>query len=138
MSAAPRHVLITGADGFLGRHLAARLIAGTAPDAPLGRLTLAGLDFDRAYTDPRVEVVTGDLGDNQVIARAVQHAPDLVFHLAAVTSAHAERDFERGLQVNTIATLKILEALRQQDRGATVVLPQHDRGVRATLPLGRR
>lgn len=117
------HVLITGADGFIGRNLAARMLANPRVVPGLERLTLAGLDFDRQYDDPRVEVVAGDLGDNQTIARAVQHAPDLVFHLAAVTSAHAERDFERGLQVNTIATLKVLEALRQQERGATVVFP---------------
>ena len=118
-----RTVLITGADGFIGRNLAARLLADEHAVRSLGRLVLAGLDFDRQYGDPRVEVVAGDLGDNQTIASAVRHAPDLVFHLAAVTSAHAERDFERGLQVNTIATLKLLEALRQQDRGATVVFP---------------
>jgi nucleoside-diphosphate-sugar epimerase len=39
---------------------------------------------------------------------------DIVFHLAAVVSSEAERDFDLGMRVNLATTMQLLEACRHQ------------------------
>jgi nucleoside-diphosphate-sugar epimerase len=107
-------VLITGAGGFVGRALVARLLrdglADTAPEAI--RVVL----LDRRLPDvPRpsnVEVFEGDLLDRELLARALSADASHVFHLASVPGGAAEADFELGLRVNLQATVELLERLR--------------------------
>ena len=112
-------VLITGGAGFLGDRLARALLAldglplaGAAPRR-VEQLVLV----DRAQprpdlvADARVTPVTGDLGD---LLPAVLDGVDLVFHLAAVVSSEAERDFDLGMRVNLTTTMELLEACRRQ------------------------
>lgn len=112
-------VVITGGAGFIGRRLAERL---------LRRGTLAGRDgrqeaidelvlFDavspaRLIEDPRVRSVTGDIADRATVARLIDKAVRTVFHFAAVVSAEAETDTDKGLRVNLDGTRHVLEACR--------------------------
>ncbi|RYF77653.1 MAG: NAD-dependent epimerase/dehydratase family protein, partial [Comamonadaceae bacterium] len=108
-------ILITGAAGFVGQALVRRLCQ---PDAALAleQLTVVDLALDAATlpAHPALRVVQGSITDAAVRADALQSQPDLVFHLAAITSGQAEREFELGLQVNLQATLALFEALRAQ------------------------
>ncbi len=91
----PRRILVTGAGGFVGRHLMAAL--GQAwPDADL----VAG-----AF----------DICDRAGVTAALRQArPDACVHLAAVTAVPtARRDPERAWQVNLHGTLNIAEAIRE-------------------------
>ncbi len=47
--------------------------------------------------------------------------PDVVFHLAAVVSAEAEADFDRGMAVNLDATRHLFEAIRHSPAAPRVV-----------------
>lgn len=74
------HVLVTGATGFIGRHLVERLIAArehvkafVRPASNVAWLDTLG-----------VEVTRGDLGDAHAIERAADKC-GVVFHLAAKT-----------------------------------------------------
>jgi len=116
------NVLITGGDGFLGRALAARLRDGRRFGS-LRRLTLLGLEFDTPSEDVRARQITGSITDSAVIADALSPPPDLVFHLAAVTSGEAEARFDAGLRVNVNGTISLLEALREQRQNAVVLFP---------------
>ena len=90
-------VLITGADGFVGRHLQAALAGHTLLAAP----------FD----------VT-DRGATEAAVR--QAAPDAVVHLAAIAApAEAGRDPARAWEVNLGGTLNLAEAVLAHARGAT-------------------
>lgn len=83
-------ILVTGASGFIGRHLVGRLLA-------LGhrvRVLVRRPPDDTRLRDPRVEVVQGDLGDSAVVARAVE-GTRLIYHLGAAMRGSVE-DFERG------------------------------------------
>ncbi len=116
-------VLITGAGGYVGRALAARLRA-RPPMPPLESLTLLDLRFennDDALDDGRTQRISGDLRDADVLARAMDPAPSLVFHLAGITSRQAEADFELGLQVNVIGALSLFEHLRMFGQQPVVV-----------------
>ena len=116
--------LITGISGFVGQHLCEHLRA----EHP--EVELFGLRRWRSETpvaaapDPRVRVVEGDLLDAPSLARALQASrPDVIFHLAASSSVASSWDTPAEmLQVNVLGTLHLLEAVRQMDLDAPVVL----------------
>lgn len=112
------HIVITGGAGFLGRQLAKSLLdqssfATTTDAVELQKLTLFDMmPPQNTPSDPRVEIVTGDIREPQVLASLVTPDVDLIFHLAAVVSGEAEANFELGMQVNLAATQNLLERCR--------------------------
>lgn len=121
-------MLITGGAGFLGRKLAATLLADPVlPDGGGGRLEVEELvlldrvgatppEAGRASGDvrsPRVEAVQGDLGDAARLIADPDRPVDAVVHLAAVVSAGAEADFDLGYRVNLDGTRALLDACRK-------------------------
>jgi len=83
-------VLVTGAQGFVGRHLLAQL-------------------GDRARP---VEV---DVTDAKAVAREVAAAPRAVVHLAALSSVGSSwEDAGETWRVNVVGTVNVLEAARTQ------------------------
>lgn len=113
-------VVITGGGGFLGIRLAKALLAQpvlTALDGgrrELSKLVLLDAAFPATVpSDPRLEVVRGDVSDDATLARVVTTDIGAVFHLAAVVSAGAEADFDLGLRVNLKGTERLLERLRR-------------------------
>jgi D-erythronate 2-dehydrogenase len=115
-------IVITGGAGFLGTRLARKILdRGTLTDAggrvrEISAVTLLDVAAPATFADPRVNVVTGDLADPAVIARAVTADTDTVFHLAAVVSGQAEADFDIGMRVNLDATRALLERCRTLTR----------------------
>lgn len=109
------HILITGANGFVGKALVTRLLADTpALPRPLRRLTLMDLSFAAAPDDGRVQQLPGSITDPALIGQAFAQPVDLVIHLASVPGGAAERDALLGRQVNLDATVGLLEAARLQ------------------------
>jgi nucleoside-diphosphate-sugar epimerase len=117
-------ILITGAEGFIGRALVQRLLTLGAPaqlsSEPL-ELVLVDRNFSSAPTDPRVTARQGDLADSALLEQAVGAGVECVFHLASVTGGAAEADFELGMRANLHATLALLEVLRRQKSQARLV-----------------
>lgn len=121
------HVLITGGTGFIGKQLAAELLRmdefpfeGAAAEN-IDKITLFdAFAGDRKWSDPRVEVIVGDIGDAQTVARIVERA-DIVWHLAAVVSSDAEANFDLGMKVNLQGMLNLLAALRAKGTRTRIV-----------------
>jgi nucleoside-diphosphate-sugar epimerase len=111
------HVLVTGADGYVGRALSRAL----AQRRGAGTLTLLDLRLDDAPRGPGIRHVVGDLGDAAVREAATTPAPDLVFHLAGITSRLAEEQFELGLRANVSHAIALFERLRAQARAPVLV-----------------
>ena len=104
--------LVTGAGGFVGAHLSARLAAdgwevtGTVRPGSAGR-----------RLDPRVRPVAVDLGDREAtagLARSV--APDMVFLLAASRAAATPAERAATMAVNATTGAWLVDELRDHCR----------------------
>jgi dTDP-glucose 4,6-dehydratase len=110
-----RTVLVTGAGGFIGSHLAERLVEAGATTRALVRYTSTGTLgwLERSPVRDSIEVFAGDICDAAVVERAVRDA-DVIFHLAALIgipySYHAPASYVR---TNIEGTLTVLEAVRR-------------------------
>jgi nucleoside-diphosphate-sugar epimerase len=114
------HVLITGANGFIGQALTRRLLndaARPAGLAPIDRLTLVDLSFEGPDA-AQVRRLSGSIGDPAVVARAFDTPVDVLFHLASIPGGAAEQNFDLGRQINLNATFDLLEASRAQSVGS--------------------
>ena len=117
------HVLVTGAAGFVGQALVDRLL-GDSPGTlrPVSRLTAVdqrfGSDAQAWAADVRVALREGDFGAPALLDAVLAEPADLVFHLASVPGALAEREPALGTRVNLHATLALFERLAAERTGA--------------------
>jgi nucleoside-diphosphate-sugar epimerase len=119
-------VLITGAAGFIGQRLVARLQRDArALAASLEELVLVDLKAphqERAlarFARPaalKVRWLEGDITDAKVLEQAVRAGLDCVFHLASVPSGAAEANYPLGLRSNLDGTRMLLDAMRTLSR----------------------
>lgn len=108
-------ILVIGAGGMLGAKLIARLVQdGAIGGQEIAHLTRADMmPCAPLAADFSVETVACDLSAPGVAAQLMQQKPDLIFHLAAVVSGEAERDFDKGYRINLDGTRYLLEAARE-------------------------
>jgi nucleoside-diphosphate-sugar epimerase len=109
------HIAIIGAAGMIGRKLSERLVAdGSLDGHAVNRLTLVDvIEPGRpAGFAGRVDASAVDISVPGQAARIVGTRPDVIFHLAAIVSAEAELDFEKGYGINLEGTRALFEAIR--------------------------
>ncbi len=99
-------VLVTGAGGFIGRHLVRRLLG----ESQRVRAFVRRDPPAEWLNDSRVEVVLGDLGDPETVERAVA-GTEIVYHLGAAMSGRPE-DFQRGTTTGTLNVVNTVLAHR--------------------------
>ncbi|MCW8085258.1 NAD-dependent epimerase/dehydratase family protein [Sabulicella glaciei] len=131
-------VLVTGAAGFIGRHLAGALLeSGTLGGVPLREIVLTDLQAPGAPQGSPVPVAacSGDLRDPALLeALFGAQGFDSVFHLAASLTGAAEADLGHGLSVNLLALLGLLERCRGQGRTARLVFASSIAAFGGALP----
>jgi D-erythronate 2-dehydrogenase len=119
-------ILILGGGGFLGQKLALALIR-------LGKLKINGSSlkkikhlilFDNKMPETvqasvlnqdkgiKIEALEGDICHKKTMTAVLKKKPDVIFHLAAIVSGEAEKNFELGMNVNLHANIQLLEILR--------------------------
>ncbi|TQS70854.1 SDR family oxidoreductase [Rhodobacteraceae bacterium] len=111
------HILIIGAAGMVGRKLTQKLVKdGTVGDQAITRLSLVDVVEPQAPADFTGEVrcITADLSDQGAAETLVESRPDVIYHLAAIVSAEAEQDFEKGYRINLDGTRALFDAIRQE------------------------
>ena len=112
-----RKVLITGANGFVGKYLIEKLLSedcqvyGTVLDGDL-------------YADSRVNFYHLDLTDTVETKKLIEKVqPDIIFHLASQSSVKMSWDKPQlTFNVNVIGTINLLEGIRICNPSARIIL----------------
>src|SRR3954452_4965052 len=117
------HVLVIGAAGMVGRKLIERL----AREGRLGERTIAHLTA-ADVVDPGVVAAcrgcplplnpaVGAVSEPGEPEKPVAGRPDVIFHLAAIVSAEAEAEFDKGYRINLDGTRHLIDAIRHVGGG---------------------
>jgi len=113
-----RRVLITGADGFLGRSVVAQL--AQLPDIDCV-VALDVRDVPESRRVPGVTYLAQDIRDPQLRETLAAHSIDAVVHLAAIVTPGAGSNRELEYSVDVLGTKNVLEACVASGVGHLVV-----------------
>ncbi len=107
-------VVVTGASGFIGSHMARRLVQEGAQVYILAR---ESSDLWRIHDElDRVKMVPGDIRDRGTLAKAMgKIQPDYVFHMAAYGVDSRQRDWFQATETNVLGIVNLVSALRDTD-----------------------
>jgi dTDP-L-rhamnose 4-epimerase len=111
-------VLITGGAGFIGSHLADRLLADGNEVRALDNLDpQVHPEGERPeYLDPEVELQAGDVRDHDAVRRALDGVDAVVHFAAAVGVGQSMYEIERYTSINAIGAAVVLEeAIERRD-----------------------
>ncbi len=138
-------LLVTGADGFVGRHLVraaltvgTTVIAAVLPDAELPE------EWLQPDAESLVEVVRADLTVEADVQRLARVSADAVVHLAAIASGVAARkDPVAAMQVNGTGSVWLMAALAESGNRPRFLFastgelygPGHDLPIPETAPV---
>ena len=116
---AGRSILVTGAGGFIGSHLAEALVRAGASVRAFVRYTSRGDHGWLEAADPDVvselEIYRGDLANPEAVSGAVA-GRDVVFHLGAlIPIPYSYRHPREFVTANVDGTLNVLEAARRAE-----------------------
>lgn len=119
MISTPDRLLITGAAGFIGYHLASRLLAETDASLVLVDNLFRGQmddEFKTLVANPRVTFLTLDLTRPEAY-EALGSGYTHVYHLAAVNGTNLFYEMPHEvLRINTATTLHLLDWFREHNR----------------------
>jgi dTDP-L-rhamnose 4-epimerase len=117
-----RRALVTGGAGFVGSHVADRLVAHGVEVVVLDALLASAHAGPPEGLDPRVELVTGDVRDPETVRRALRGV-DAVSHQAAMVGLGVDfGDATRYVAHNALGTAALLEAMHRVGFGGRLVV----------------
>jgi UDP-glucose 4-epimerase len=115
-----RRILITGGAGFIGSHLAERLLAGNEV-VVLDTFRRDALTGANLATHPRLSVVRGDVLDAATVRAAMQGC-DAVVHMASIAGVDTVmKNPVLTMRVAMLGTMHVLEAAQAQGNVARLI-----------------
>ena len=114
-------VLITGGTGFLGSHLADKLLAEDYKVILMGRGTSLN-NISHLLGNKKVEFVKGEITNADDVRKALDNA-DIVFHLAAFTNVKESiNEPKKDFDTSVTGTIILLESMRRQKKDKLVYI----------------
>ncbi|HNR78301.1 MAG TPA: NAD-dependent epimerase/dehydratase family protein, partial [Parvularculaceae bacterium] len=128
--------LITGGAGFIGSHLAERLIADGAKVAILDDMSTGSPDNLKAVANsPKLSVTVGDILDAALVDRMTADC-DLVVHLAAAVGVRLiMEEPKRSLLTNVAGTEHVLESADKHRKRVLIASTSEVYGKASKLPF---
>jgi nucleoside-diphosphate-sugar epimerase len=121
-------VIITGGGGFLGSQLATKILDKGTLTGPSGeqetieQMALIDTHFAAPQTDKRIQEITGDISEKDVIESAIGGATDVsIFHLASMVSGECEERYNDAIRVNLDGGRNVFNAARAVEGRPRVV-----------------
>ncbi len=108
-------VLIIGGAGMVGQKLAKALAVDPSIAPKISEMVLYDVvEAHKIEAAFPVKTMTGSLADPAQAPVLAAMKPDLIYHLAAIVSGDAEKNFEKGWEINARGSWYLLEALRAE------------------------
>lgn len=136
-------ILVTGAGGFIGKGLVSALLQertlsiGSGEADPIEEIIATDPDaaaLDALPDDPRIQRLSGELNDAEFRKELFSKPISSIFHLAATQAADVETDFDRGIQMNLLTTLNLMEEGRAHGYMPRFVYPSSIAAFGGPLP----
>ncbi|CAH0650176.1 MULTISPECIES: NAD-dependent epimerase/dehydratase family protein [Pseudomonas] len=115
-------VMISGANGFVGRQLVERLLQqGQLRGQKIEAILAVDQTTDGLLDDSRLRRHEGSITNPALLRRVLADGIDVVFHLVSIPGGAAEANYDLGYQVNLQASLELLQQLRNRQRPPVLV-----------------
>ena len=120
-----KHYLVTGGCGFVGSNIGRRLLENGSRVTLFDNLSRKGssenLEWLRGCGD--LGFIAGDVADREQISNAIRETrPDVIFHLAGqVAMTTSVENPMRDFQTNVVGSVNLLEAVRKECPGTSVL-----------------
>ncbi len=129
--------LVTGGAGFIGSHLAERLLENGNQVLVLDNLSTGSLDNIKGFSQkPGFEFVEGDICDARTVERLVKRS-DVVFHLAAAVGVKLIADSPVStIETNIWGAETVLDAVNKFKRKILLASSSEVYGKSEAVPFG--
>lgn len=106
-------ILILGGAGMVGQKVANYLVENGLENREISELILYDVvDAKVPQSNFPIQVLSGNIADSEQSKILADLEADVIFHLAAIVSGEAEKDFDKGWDINSKGGWNLLEALR--------------------------
>ncbi|ADQ67270.1 nucleoside-diphosphate-sugar epimerase [Halogeometricum borinquense DSM 11551] len=109
------NVLVTGGAGFVGSHIVDELVASGYDVTVVDNLTEQVHDDEPDYLNDEAEYVWGDVRDRELMTELLEEADVLNHQASAVGVGQSMYEIEKYVEVNTLATARILDIIVNED-----------------------
>ncbi|RDI70450.1 SDR family NAD(P)-dependent oxidoreductase [Halopelagius longus] len=109
------HVLVTGGAGFIGSHIVDELIDEGYDVTVVDNLTEQVHDSEPDYLNEEADYVWGDVRDRELMTELLEEADVLNHQASAVGVGQSMYEIEKYVEVNTLATARILDIIVNEE-----------------------